>query len=111
MFHGLQTVEVWRKDTATVSGNWGNPTFTYHHTARDVSYQPFSSNEMVRNNSMFANVIGVIICNIDEDIQNYDELVFNDGTYKRVHVVEPWDSGVIPHKEIYITDSQWNREL
>jgi hypothetical protein len=108
MFYGFQDVEVWRLTPA--SGNWGDPTYTYHHTENDVTVQPFSSNQMMRNNQLFANVIGVMTTEVDADIQNGDELVYlKDTSYGRVSVVEPWDSDIMPHLEVYTTYSQWDR--
>lgn len=110
MFYGPQDIEIWR--LIPPSGNWGDPSYSYHHTEFDVTCQPFSSSELVRNNQSFANVTGVIISDIEADIQNGDELVYvKNATYGRVHVAESWDSDIMPHKEIYVTDSQWDRSL
>jgi len=109
MFFGFQDIEIWR--LVPPSGTWGDGQFEYHHTVYDVTVQPFSSNELVRNNQKFANVMGVITCDIDEDIQDDDELVYlKDVSYGLVHVVEPWDSDILPHKEVYVTKSQWDRQ-
>ena len=108
MFYGSQDVEVWRLTATT--GTWGDPDWMYHHTMEDVTIQPFSSNQMIRNNQQFANVIGMLTVDIDEDTIDGDELVYlKDNSYGRVQTVESWDSGIMPHKEIYTTYSQWDR--
>lgn len=108
MWYGLQDVEVWRRMPA--SGNWGVPQPTYHHTIRDVTIQPFSSNEAVRSGQAFANVISLFTCDIEEDIKNGDELILGDGSTLRVQVAEAWNAGILPHWEVYLTYSQWARQ-
>jgi hypothetical protein len=109
MWYGLQDIEVWRIVPAT--GVYMDDAYEYHHTIYDVTYQPFSSNQLVRNNQNFSNVIGVLTCDIDEDIKDNDEIVYlKDGSYGRVQVCEPWDSGIIPHREVYVTYTQWDRQ-
>lgn len=109
MFFGLQDVEIWR--LTPVTGTWGDPEYTYHHTARNVTVQPFQSNQYLRNNQMFANVTGLIITKGTEDVVDGDELVYcKDSSYGRVQVVENWGSGVVEHKEVYTTYSQWDRQ-
>lgn len=110
MWYGKQDIEIWRQLPA--SGTWqaSEPDYAYHHTIRGVTVQPFSSNQMIRNNQLFANVIGIITCKITDDIIDGDELVYlKDSSYGRVQVMEPWDSGIMPHKEVYVTYAQWDR--
>lgn len=109
MFFGFQDVEVWR--ALPPSGVFQDLTYSYHHTMYGVTIQPFSSNEAMRNGQRFANVVGVLTAEVDEDIQELDELVYLiDGSYGRVSVIEPWNSGILPHKEVYTTYSQWDRQ-
>jgi hypothetical protein len=112
MFYGLQDIEIWRSIPTSGIANWGDPQWSYHHTEGEITVQPFSSSQMFRNNQMFADVISVFTCDVDADIQDGDELVFiKDGSYARVQVREKWDSGIMPHLEVYLSTSQWDRSL
>jgi hypothetical protein len=110
MFHGYQDIEIWRKIAPSGLTNWEEEIWTYHHTEVDVTVQPFSSNQRICNNQLFANVVGVIITEIEADLREGDELVYlKDNTYGRVQVAELWDSDIMPHREVYVTYSQWDR--
>jgi hypothetical protein len=109
MFYGSQDVEVWR--LTPVTGTFSDPIYTFHHTAEEVTIQPFSSNQGMRNNQLFANVLAIMIVDSEEDMADGDELVYTkDASYGRVQVVESWDSSVMPHKEVYTSYSQWDRQ-
>jgi hypothetical protein len=105
----LQPVEIYRLTTATGIDNWGDPTYTYITTFSGV-IQPFSSNEGVRNEQRFSNIQHLITCASGIDVLKDDELYMKN-RYERISFIEEWDSDIISHKEIYTTNSQWDRTL
>jgi hypothetical protein len=104
-----QPIEIYRLTTATGIDNWGDPTYNYVTTFSGV-VQPFASNEGVRNEQRFSNIQHLITCASGIDVLKDDELRINT-RYERIAYIEEWYSDIISHKEIYTTDSQWDRSL
>jgi len=105
-------VDIWRAAPATSgTGNWGNipgdPVYAYHHTAY-MTVQPFEASDGFRNNERFANVRQLMIADVTEDIQDYDEVVV-DNIHHKVAFVEKFDSGLMDHLEVYIAETQYER--
>lgn len=70
---------------------------------------PLNGAESIRNNQRFADVRKIFVCDIDyeDSIFDDDELEIEDRWY-RVKSVESFNN-VLPHIEIYLGDSQWER--
>jgi uncharacterized repeat protein (TIGR02543 family) len=69
-----------------------------------IEWQPFSSNEAIRSDQQFSNVIGYFTCNLAVDIRSDDDIFFEDTMYS-VTVREPYRN-LFPHYEVYVSQSQ-----
>ena len=97
-------VDVWRSLPATGVGNWGDLPWSYSHTFRGT-IQPFEGSDATRNNQRFSNARYLVVCALDEDVTEEDELVFFN-EYNRIVYMQPFRSGLISHWEIYTADTQ-----
>lgn len=107
MFFSEIEIEVWRKIPA--SGAWCEDVLYEQVDTVWGCVQPFTGSDSTQNNQMFENARDLLIFTDPEiDIRKEDEL-FYYGENHRVSYRQPWRSEVLPHLEVYTTDSQWSR--
>jgi hypothetical protein len=70
--------------------------------------QPFTGDDGLRQGQMFENIRYMIVTASGTDVRKDDELWFY-GQNNRVQYRQNWMSNILPHLEIYTTDSQWER--
>jgi len=98
--------EIWRYTQSY--DNFSDPTWMQVGTFY-ASKQPFTGDESLRSNQMVQNVRDMLVSyDLNLDVKKDDELKYNGETV-RIGFIEIMDSGVIPHLEIFTTESQWNR--
>lgn len=90
---------------------WGTTqmqTYSYVSTVYG-SPQPFTGDEGNHSNQLFANVRDLIIFSDPlVDVKQGDELEY-ESERQRVQFVQPQRMGIIPHSEVYTTETQWER--
>lgn len=96
---------------APATVNWGTAqmhTYTYSHTLYGTA-QPFTGDEGLHSDQLFANVRDLIVFDeIDTDVLQGDELEYN-GEKHRVQFIQRFRMGLMPHVEVYTTQTQWAR--
>lgn len=107
MFFEEKEFKVWRY-TAPVD-NWGDPTYVYLTTVKGT-VQPFSGDDGIRNHQNVKNVRLVLDLPIDTIVEEEDELEDAKGKFHRIYYIQPWDSGILPHNEVFMGDTQWVRK-
>jgi hypothetical protein len=103
MFFTTSGIAVYR--ITTTSGNWGDPTYAYHHTVQGV-IQPFTGDDSYKTGQVFENVRDLITLATGTDILKEDVLYYG-ADWHRVQYIQNWAAGILPHIEAYTTDSQW----
>lgn len=99
-------IEVWRLMEETGSHeSFADPEWAYHHTIY-ASKQPFTGDDSYKMGQVFENVRDRIGAAVDEDVLKTDCLKY-DCAFHRIQYINVYDGGVLPHKEILTTDSQW----
>jgi hypothetical protein len=90
---------------------WGTAqmqTYAYSHTVYGT-VQPFTGDEGNHSNQLFANVRDLITFDDPNvDIVQGDELEY-DNEKQRVQFIQRLKNSLIPHAEIYTTETQWQR--
>lgn len=90
---------------------WGTAqmqTYEYSHTVYGTP-QPFTGDEGNHSNQLFANVRDLIV--FDDPLVNLlqgDELEYG-GEKQRVQFIQRFQMSIMPHAEIYTTETQWIR--
>ena len=102
MFFKTNTIYQYRK--IPVVDNWGTPTLQAM-TAWDVTIQPFTGDDHTLSNQWTQDARFLFTAPIGSDIKFGDIFVYNNSVYK-VNYILPYDSGVLPHMEVYLSDSQ-----
>ncbi len=103
----LEQVDIWRLIPATGTGNWGGPTYTYHHTEW-MTVQPFEASDGIRNSQRFSNTKSLLFADVDADVCEEDELIFKN-KYERIGYLQEYDGELFSHLEVYTTDTQFDR--
>jgi hypothetical protein len=111
MFFDTVQIRVYRKQANPSQVNWGSTqmhTYAYSHTIEGTA-QPFTGDEGYHSDQLFANVRDLIVVdNPEADIIQGDELEYN-GEKHRVQFIQRNRLGLIPHCEIFTTQTQWER--
>jgi hypothetical protein len=104
MFFTEYPVKVWRK-TQPADTTWGDPTRELIAT-HYMTIQPFTGDDTFANDQNFSNVRDQLNhSNPDLDIKADDELEYQ-GSIHYIAYIQPHKSGVIPHLEVFTSDSQ-----
>jgi hypothetical protein len=112
MFFDSVNINVFRKQQPGVGVvNWGTTTmhtYVFSHTVVGTP-QPFTGDEGLHSDQLFANVRDLIVFDDPEvDIIQGDELEYH-GEKHRVQFVQRYRLGLIPHTEVFTTETQWVR--
>lgn len=84
---------------------WGDPVVT-RVGQFEGRVQPVSMFDAMQNNQQNKSVKELIFCDdITLDLDPFDELEI-DGVRRYIYGVERYNQGIIPHLEIYTTDSK-----
>lgn len=102
MFFTESEIQVWRY---TASGAWADPTWAYSHVISGV-IQPFTGDDSYKMGQDFENVRDLVTCTVNEDVLKQDMLYYRSA-FHRIQYIHIYDTGILPHDEIYTTDSQW----
>jgi len=95
-------ISIYRKGTAS---SWADATRTLVGTF-EGRIQPVSMFDAMQNNQQNKSVKELIICDdVTLVLDSFDELEWG-GVRRYIYGVETYDQGVLPHLEIYTTDSQ-----
>ena len=107
MFFNQTSIEVWRKMPA--SGAWcEDPEYALVGEVYGT-IQPFTGSDSTQASQVFENVRDLITFDdYETDIRKEDEL-FYYGENHRVAYRQVWNSEILPHLEVYTTDTQWSR--
>lgn len=106
------TARLYRRTTPSPGVvNWGSNVmhnYTYRSTFTG-SVQPFTGDEGIHSDQLFANVRDLfVVYNLTVDIKQDDEIEYG-GEKRRVQFVQRCDSGLIPHTEVFLSQTQWLR--
>lgn len=96
-------IDVWRK--VATSGIFLDENWAYHHTSQ-MGKHPFTGDDSYKMGQVFENIRDFVTADIAEDVLKTD-LLYYDSAYHRIQYIENYDNGLLPHKEILTTDSQW----
>lgn len=105
MYFNVRGFEVWKH---TAASGMVDPSYAFSTTISGT-YMPISGTEAIRNNQMFADVDGIVICDLSyqDDITDSDELKIDDEFY-RVTNIRKYNN-ILAHMEIYVSTTQWDR--
>lgn len=96
------TISIYRKGAPSA---WDDPDFVLAGTFQG-RIQPVSMFDSMQNNQQNKSVKELIFCDdINLVLDAYDELEY-DGLRRYIFGVEKYNQGIIPHLEIYTTDSK-----
>ncbi len=106
MFFNKKSIQVYRLEAPI--DNLSDPEYILVATIQG-GVQPFTGDEAIHQGQGMENIRDLVVFDsATVDIKKSDELIY-DGDTRRVAYIERFSSGVLPHTEVYTTDSQWDR--
>ena len=106
MFFKEINISVYRR--MAPANNFSDPTYELVGTIQGT-VQPFTGDDSIQSNQVFQNVRDFVTVALDADVRKDDELIYEGETEpRRIEFIQPYTL-LIPHKELFLGETQWLR--